>query len=169
MGWRRVGSSAATVLMGTAMLTIGLLVAGGGTIAVLAKGWHAGWLVVGVLVTGLFVAFTCRLLMLGVYVSDTGVRVRTLRRTDSFGWAAVLAVRSRKITRTALESPKFVQVRQVCFDLADGRTIESPIHGMTRGVSRTWRMPDIVSSVEFDRLLAELRHLTATRSGQGGR
>lgn len=160
-----MGASTGSVLIGTAMLVAGVFLALGGVFAVLVQDWSGAattaGLVVVVLVAGVVVTFTWRLIMTGVYVSDGGLRVRTPLRTLSFGWAAVLSVRSQKITRMVSQPVLIVTARQVCLDLVDGQTVELPIHGVVRGGSRPWRMPDVLPETEFERLLAELRHHTA--------
>lgn len=115
---------------------------------------------------GVFVAFTWRLIITGVYVSDGGVRVQGPLRTLSFGWSSVLSVRSQKITRSVSDPVQFVTARQVCIDLVDGQTVELPIQGAMHGAGRPWRMVDVLSEAEFDRLVAELRYLTSVHQTQ---
>jgi len=147
------------------MLAIGILVTFGGAVAIVWRGWSgttATWLVLVLLAAGAFVAFGCRLLVVvGAYVRDEGVRIRTPLRTFAFDWSAVLSVRSQKVIRTVADPMLIVTARQVCIDLIDGQTVELPLYGAMRGAHRPWRMPDIQATVEFDRVVAELRHLTA--------
>jgi hypothetical protein len=146
------------------MLVVGILVTWSGVGALLLKGWNgttATWLVLALLAGGAFIGFSCRLLMVGTYVSDHGLRIRTPLRTVAVGWHTILAVRAQKITRTNPNAVQSVVARQVCVDLVDGQTIELPIHGVRRGERRPVRMPDILGAAEFDRLVAELRQLTA--------
>jgi hypothetical protein len=159
--WRRLGGSAASILVGSGMLVAGILVTGGGVGALLLRGWSgttAVWLALLLLAGGAFIAFSCRLLMVGAYVSDHGLRVRTPLRTVTVGWHTILAVRTQKIIRAY---NAVVEARQLCVDLVDGQTVELPIHGVRRGEPRSLRMPDILGAAEFDRLVAELRQLTA--------
>jgi len=147
------------------MLAFGILVTAGGAIVILSRGWSGTttgiWLVIELLAAGAFIAFACRLLLVGAYVSDKGVRIRTPLRTLAFDWSAVLSVRSQKIIRTVPQPILIVTARQVCFDLTDGQTVELPLYGAMRDAHRPWRMPDIQSAAEFDRVVAELRRLTA--------
>jgi hypothetical protein len=158
------------VLLCTGLLLVGVFLGVAGVATILTRHWSGTKTVVILaivaLVAAVFVSFTFRLLMVGTYVGDEGVRVRRALRTVQFSWSAVLSVRSQKITRMISGPLLMVTARQACLDLIDGQTIELPIQGVMRGEDRPWRMPDILSAAEFDRLLAELRHLTATHVGR---
>ncbi|MFI7674042.1 PH domain-containing protein [Actinophytocola sp. NPDC049390] len=161
MGWRRLGLTAGMVLVCTGMLVIGVLVTAGGIAAILSRAWNgtaAAWLVIELLIGGAFIGFSCRLLMVGTYVCGHGLRVRTPLRTLTVSWSVVLGVRTQKITRLTSGPLQIVTARQVCVDLVDGQTVELPLQGTLHGERRPWRMSDILSAAEFDRLLAELRH-----------
>ena len=162
--WRRLGSSAAPILIGTGMIVVGVLVTGGGVIAALLEDWDGPtgvWVALVLLAGGAFIGISCRLLMVGTYAGEQGLRIRTPLRTLDVGWPAILAVRTQKVTRANYNAVYALPVRQVCVDLADGQTIELTIHGVQRGESRPVRIPDILAAAEFDRVVAELRHLTA--------
>jgi len=171
MRWRRVGSSIAAVLIGTAMLVVAVLLGVGGVLVLLSRGWSGttvGWLLFGTALLGLYFSLSCRLLMLGVCVSDDGVRVRALLRTASFSWDAVLAVRSQRVTVTnPAEQPTSMTARQVCFDLVDGQTVETTVRGTLPGAGRSLWTPAVLSASEFDRVLAQLRHLTSVHHTRG--
>jgi hypothetical protein len=164
MGLRRIGHSDWTTVIGAGMVAAAVAVGGGA--ALIGGLW---WLLTVAAVA--FGALAWRLIQTGVYVSDDGIRVRHLLSTESFAWRSVLAVRVRKIV---LGSPfdnsgDFFDVRMICFDLADGSTIDTLIHGQLRGGLRSWRTPAVLPTERFDRVLAELRHrvaVGATAHGQ---
>jgi hypothetical protein len=143
-------------VIGALMLTVGVLLTVGFALLPGPLRWVA-------LPTTAFCAFACRVLMLGVQVNDWGVRVRRVAGTDTFAWSSVLAVRQMKIVLGTIDnSGDLLDARQVCFDLADGRTIDTPIHGQRRDGSRSWRTPAVLPIDRFERVLAELRHAAAT-------
>jgi hypothetical protein len=119
------------------MIVVGMLVTGGGVIAALLGDWDgptAVWVGLVLLAGGAFIGRSCRLLMVGTYVGGQGLRIRTPLRTLDVGWHTVIAVRAQKIIRA---NNQIVEARQVCIDLADGQTVELPIHGARRGEPRS--------------------------------
>lgn len=161
MGWRRLGPSAALIVFGAVMLAFGGLTLAVGVTVIVARGVAVAWLVTALVAGAVYVGVACRVMVIGTYVGAEGLRVRKSLRTLVFPWSTVLSVRSTKVVRTVATPPLAVTARQVCFDLTDGRTVELPLYGVMRGATRPWRMPDLLSAAEFDRVVAELRHLTA--------
>jgi hypothetical protein len=149
------------VVIGAIMLAFSALALAVVVTVIVSRGAPVVWLVIGLSAAAAYISLACRLLMVGTYVGAEGLRIRKPLRTLTFGWSEVLSVRSRKVTRTVSSPPQTVTARQVCFDLTDGQTVESPLYGAMRGAGRPWRMPDILPAAEFDRVVAELRHLTA--------
>jgi hypothetical protein len=154
------------VVIGAILLAIGVLVLAVGVAVIVVRSVPVVWLVIVLSAGAAYLAFTCRLLVIGTYVSAEGLRIRRPLRTLAFDWSSVLAVRSQKVTRTASGPPLVVTTRQACVDLTDGQTVELPVYGAMRGARRPWRMPDVLPAGEFDRVLAELRHLTAVHQTQ---
>jgi hypothetical protein len=89
----------------------------------------------------LFAALSWRLFVRGLYVDDHGVRVRLVFRTVTFEWASVRAMRPQEVSLAGADAADR-PARQVCFDLADGRTVEAPVFG----------------TADFDGIVVDLQH-----------
>ena len=134
------------------MITGGAVIGAVGLLALIA-GNLVG--LVPLLFGGLFSAVSWRLSKCGLYVSDEGAQIRAPFGTNVVWWGSVLAVRTREASRG------FTEVRELCFDLRDGSTVEAGFWGAARGRPRPWRYPDVLSEADFDRILGELRQQVA--------
>jgi hypothetical protein len=159
MGWRRLGG-AINLLIGTLLLVFAGILLCGFLTAAIVKGWFV-WIVLAQLFVVAFAAVAIRVLMIGLFISDTGVKVRTLTSTLKFTWDAVLAVRSRKTVLATGNILWFLDARQVTFDLIDGQTIESPLLGAFPGTGRDTRSLVILSATRYDQVVARLRYMTS--------
>jgi len=140
-------------------MLVGVLVVGAGfLLVVLSRTSGSGMIPAFLLwaaVFGLLVTFAVRLVRVGVYANDRQVWIRNVFRSEKIEWNAVRGVRSTSGTRVS--SSLIRSIRLVCMDIDDGRTIELPIMGMSPGVGRAFRLPDVLSGDEYDQVLGFLR------------
>jgi hypothetical protein len=95
------------------------------------------------LCTGVLLAFMWRLMRVGIYHSDKGVRIRTLPRTVTYRWAEITTTEARG--------------NDLWLVLTNGREVRTPVRRV-EGHSRHQRNGIPLDSGDFNVLLNQLRH-----------
>ncbi|WBC13170.1 PH domain-containing protein [Micromonospora sp. WMMA1998] len=123
-------------------------------VAVFGGAWLALGLVVGV-----------RQAMLGVYVSDVGVRSRAMFRTTTVPWASVAEIRSGTGSMAGLDMGRLA----IVIDRVDGEPVQTPLQrGHFRLFSLNPELGRLATWPEhYDEMLTTLRahHRAARRAG----
>ncbi|WP_167666736.1 PH domain-containing protein [Micromonospora narathiwatensis] len=120
----------------------------------------------GVWLTG-SVAVTARRAMLGVYVSDDGIRSRSMLRTTTVPWASVSAVRSGAAIVAGLDQGRTA----ITIERTDGVSVPTPIQrgGLVRSFLFWLNLGQVATWPEhYDEILATLQahHRDARRRRQ---
>ncbi|MFI7213157.1 PH domain-containing protein [Micromonospora maritima] len=141
----------ATAVLGALLVVGGLGGVVPAPLAVLGGAWVALGSVVGI-----------RQAMLGVYVSDVGVRSRSMFRTTTVPWASVVEIRSGTGSTAGLDMGRLA----IVIDRADGEPVQTPLQ---RGHFRLFSLNPELGRLptwpeHYDEILTTLRaHHRAAR------
>jgi hypothetical protein len=124
-GWKRITSTTFPQLLAAVLFVVGSAFAICLSAQLVARGgeWQINPVLGIVLIygfLGLWLTFAWRMMRIGIYVSDAGVRIRTTLRTRSVSWSDVAAVDLAPATLGA-------EVDAVWLRLAGGGHIETPV------------------------------------------